>query len=93
MRANIFAAATLEHATDIHGWMLPRLKVEQRRTRPDIVSRVLATQRFNTVLAEVALRCRSCDGTFGDLAKGQCVVANGVMYEELNHPGILANRS
>ena len=56
--------------------MLPRLKVKQRRARPNIVSRVLATQRFNTVLAEVALRCRSCNGTFSDLAKGQSVVSN-----------------
>ena len=72
--------------------MLPRLKVKQRRARPDVVPGVLAAQRFDAVLAEIAFGCCFCDGILGDLAKGERVVADGVMYEELDHPGVLADR-
>ena len=51
LRPDILAAAALEHQAHVHSVFAPRLEVELRRPRPEVVARVLARDRVHGVLS------------------------------------------
>ena len=88
----VLAAAPLQQQLDLDGVLAVLVKVNHRSSRPQVVARVLACERIDRVLPELARLGRSGDRLQNLLFQHELVEADGRLDDEGRHARVLTDR-
>ena len=92
LRADVFAAAALEHEPHAHFRRAMLMKMKRGRARPDVRAVILAGERIHGVLAQITLLRRQLHGFLRRFLKRDLVEADRAIHVEQNAAGVLADR-